>query len=331
MSPFTIELDKAGNLTKAERGDHGGWDVVEAELKGDGLALTCKDRETGDLDRFQMRLIGEKEALLSPMGAPAPPAGPQPFKLRRVSTPDVVGINGGAGDGSRSTVVTVSQNVKSDPPAPSLSGTVFDPSGARVPNAVVNTLNDSSAVKRATVTNDEGEFAFAVLPPGQYQLEVIGPGFAAYHQRIRVPNAPEAPAPLNVVLNPGAMTESVEVTAKAAPGTRSPLQNTAPHRIRVGGLVQGGKLIEEKKPDYPESARARGIEGAVLLEVVISMEGVPLNWKVLSSPDPDLSQAAIDAVRQWRYEPTLLNGEPIEVLTTISVRFRLQDAAAGAE
>jgi len=60
------------------------------------------------------------------------------------------------------------------------------------------------------------------------------------------------------------------------------------------------------------------------------MEGVPLNWKVLSSPDPDLSQAAIDAIRQWRYQPTLLNGEPIEVVTTIAVRFRLEDAAAGA-
>jgi protein TonB len=64
----------------------------------------------------------------------------------------------------------------------------------------------------------------------------------------------------------------------------------------------------------------------VLLEAVISMEGTPLNWKVLSSPDPDLSEAAINAVREWRYQPTLLNGEPIEIVTTIAVRFRLEDA-----
>ncbi len=336
VSPFTIELDKAGNLTKAERGDHGGWDVVEAALDQNGLALKCEDRETGDIDRFQMRLIGGKEALLSPLGAPAPPAGPQPFKLRRVPAQDLVGISGGVrgvvGDGIPGGVVrTVSRNVKSDPPegAPGLSGTVFDPSGARVPNAVVNVMNDYGVVRRVTVTNDVGEFAFAVLPPDQYQLEVIGPGFAPYHQRIRVPSAAEALPSLNVVLQAGSMTESVEVTAKAEPGTRSAPPNAAPHRIRVGGLVQAGKLIEQKKPDYPESARMRGIEGAVLLEAVISMEGIPLNWKVLSSPDPDLSQAAIDAVRQWRYEPTLLNGEPIEVVTTISVRFRLEDAAHG--
>jgi TonB family protein len=334
VSPFTIELDKAGNLTKAEPGDHGGWDVVEAELEGNGLTVTCRDRESGDIDRFQMGLMGEKEALLSPVGMPAPPAGPQPFKLRKVPAPGAVGIGGalrgGVSNGIPGGVVrTVSQNVKSDPPegAPGLSGTVFDPSGARVPNAVVNVMNDYGVVRRVTVTNDVGEFAFAVLPPGKYQLEVIGPGFAPYHQRIRVPSAAEALPSLNVVLQAGSMTESVEVTAKAEPGTRSAPPNAAPHRIRVGGLVQAGKLIEQKKPDYPEGARMRGIEGAVLLEAVISMEGIPLNWKVLSSPDPDLSQSAIDAVRQWRYEPTLLNGEPIEVVTTISVRFRLEDAA----
>jgi hypothetical protein len=140
MSPFTIELDKAGNLTKAERGDHGGWDVVEAELDQNGLALKCKDRETGDIDRFQMRLIAEREALLSPMGALAPPAGPQPFKLHKVSAPEVVGIGGGVrggvSDGIPGGVVrTVSQNVNSDPPegAPGLSGIVFDPSGHACP------------------------------------------------------------------------------------------------------------------------------------------------------------------------------------------------------
>jgi TonB family protein len=331
MSPFTIELDGAGNLIKAERGDHGGWDVVEAELEENGLALKCKDRETGDIDGFEMRLIGEKEALLSPSGVPAPL--PQPFRLRKVLGQDIVGIGGGVrggvGDGIQGGGVrAVSQSVKSDPAegTPGISGTVFDPSGARVPNAVVNVMNHSGVVKRATVTDDVGEFAFPVLLPGRYQLEVIGPGFAVHHQTLSVPRAGAAVRQLNVVLQPGSIMESVEVTAKAAPGTRSTPQNTVPRRIRVGGLVQAGKLVEQQKPEYPEGARLRGIEGVVLLEAIISLEGVPLNWKVLSSPDPDLSQAATNAVRQWRYGPTLLNGEPIEVVTTISVRFRLEDA-----
>ncbi len=54
------------------------------------------------------------------------------------------------------------------------------------------------------------------------------------------------------------------------------------------------------------------------------MQGEPLSLKVLNSPDPDLAKAALDAVKQWRYEPTLLNGEPIEVVSTIAVRFHLE-------
>ena len=330
VSPFTIELDKAGNLTKAERGDHGGWDVVEAALDQNGFALKCKDRETGDIDRFQMRLIGENEVLLTPMGAPAPPAGPQPFKLQRGSAPEVGvsgGVRGGVGDGVRGGVVgAVSQSVKSDPPegGPSISGTVFDPSGARVPHAVVKVMSDFSVVKRTTVTNDEGGFAFAMLPPDLYQLEVMRAGFALYRERIGV-RAGAPVSQLSVVLQPGSIMQSMEVVERAAPGTRGASESTFPHRIRVGGQVETAKLVENRRPDYPESARLRGIEGAVLLEAVISMDGIPLNLKVLSSPDPDLSEAAIDAVRQWRYEPTLLNGEPIEVVTTISVRFRLED------
>ena len=240
------------------------------------------------------------------------------------------GVRGGVGDGVRGGVVrAVSQGVKGDPPdgGPSISGTVFDPSGARVPNTVVNVMKDSGVVKRTTVTNDEGGFALAVVPPGRYQLEVIGAGFAVYHERINLPDGVASPQ-LNVVLQPGPITESVEVVAKAAPRSRTTPQNAVPRRIRVGGQVEAAKLIEQKKPEYPESARLRGIEGVVLLEAVISMEGIPLNWKVLSSPDPDLSEAAINAVREWRYQPTLLNGEPIEIVTTITVRFRLEDAAA---
>jgi len=195
------------------------------------------------------------------MGVPAP--GPQPFRLHKVSTQGAVGIGsevrGGISDGIPGGVVrTVSQKVKSDPPAgaPGFSGAVFDPSGARVPNAVVNLMNDYGVVRRVTVTNDVGEFAFAVLPPGQYQLEVIGPGFAPYHQRISVSGAGGAQRPLNVVLQAGSMTESVEVTAKAVPGTRPASPSAAPHRIRVGaggGNLHGRGSSELEGSKFPRS------------------------------------------------------------------------------
>ena len=92
----------------------------------------------------------------------------------------------------------------------------------------------------------------------------------------------------------------------------------------MGGQVEAAKLIFQPKPEYPENLREKGIQGRVLLEGVISKEGEPLSLKVLKSPDPDLAKAALDAVKQWRYQPTLLNGEPVEVVTTIEIEFDLE-------
>ncbi|MFZ0594017.1 MAG: energy transducer TonB [Bryobacteraceae bacterium] len=82
-------------------------------------------------------------------------------------------------------------------------------------------------------------------------------------------------------------------------------------------------MTQKKTPVYPASAKAAGIQGAVLLEAVISKDGVPQEIRVLSSPSDDLSESALEAVREWRYTPTLLNGEPIEVLTDITVNYTL--------
>jgi TonB family protein len=95
--------------------------------------------------------------------------------------------------------------------------------------------------------------------------------------------------------------------------------------VRIGGNVQATKLISQVKPVYPESAQRQGIEGTVLLRAVIARDGSLLSIGVMNTlADPELASAATDAVKQWRYEPTLLNGEPVEVVTTISVNFHLQ-------
>lgn len=116
----------------------------------------------------------------------------------------------------------------------------------------------------------------------------------------------------------------VVVTAKGTPKPPAESAGSAPKRIKVGGVVEATKLIQKTEPQYPESARAKGIQGVVVLEAVISADGRPLSLNVRDSPDPDLTAAAMDAVRQWRYQPTLLNREPVEVVTTIAVRFRLE-------
>jgi protein TonB len=83
-----------------------------------------------------------------------------------------------------------------------------------------------------------------------------------------------------------------------------------------------GDLIRKIQPAYPPIARSARIQGAVVLQAVISKMGTIENLRVLSG-HPMLTSAAIDAVRQWRYRPYVLNGEPVEVETQITVHFSL--------
>jgi TonB family protein len=200
---------------------------------------------------------------------------------------------------------------------------VFDPSGARVPGAVVMLINQGTHQDWGATTDDTGLFSFSQLPPGDYKLKVTRPGFAVYEWADRLDHVSPSPK-LDIVLEPGAVMETVDVSAKAPEDIASRSGNHGPQRIRVGSLVQAPKLIERTEPQYPEEARAKGIQGIVLLRAVISMDGRPIGLKVLSSPDGELSKAAMDSVSRWRYEPTLLNGEPIEVATTLAVRFHLE-------
>jgi protein TonB len=93
-------------------------------------------------------------------------------------------------------------------------------------------------------------------------------------------------------------------------------------RIRVGGNVQQAKLVNQVMPVYPPLAKSARIQGTVRLEAIISKDGAIQNLRVITG-HPLLIQSAMDAVRQWRYQPTLLNGEPVEVVTTIDVVFTL--------
>jgi periplasmic protein TonB len=93
-------------------------------------------------------------------------------------------------------------------------------------------------------------------------------------------------------------------------------------RIRQGGNVQAAKLVNKVQPQYPPLARQTRISGTVRLHAIIGKDG-SVQSLTLESGHPLLVQSALDAVRQWRYQPTLLNGEAVEVDTTIDVIFSL--------
>lgn len=94
-------------------------------------------------------------------------------------------------------------------------------------------------------------------------------------------------------------------------------------RIRIGGTVAAAKLINKVQPIYPVLARQTGIQGVVKLHAILGKDGSVQQLQVVSG-HPLLAQAALDAVRQWIYQPTLLEGKPVEVDTEIDVIFQLQ-------
>ena len=98
--------------------------------------------------------------------------------------------------------------------------------------------------------------------------------------------------------------------------------DTKPKRITIGGNVQQAKLVRQPKPVYPPLAKQARISGVVHLAAVISKDGTIQDLKVISG-HPLLIPSALEAVKQWVYQPTLLNGEPVEVSTQIDVNFTL--------
>jgi protein TonB len=97
---------------------------------------------------------------------------------------------------------------------------------------------------------------------------------------------------------------------------------TPTKQIHVSTGVQAAKLIAQVTPVYPTLAKQARVTGTVRLTAIIGRDGAIRNLQVMSG-HPLLTPVALEAVKQWRYQPTLLNGEPVEVITQIDVNFTL--------
>ena len=204
-----------------------------------------------------------------------------------------------------------------------ISGTIHDPSGAVIPGASVTLVSGDQKVKIEGTSGADGTFKFAAIPPGGYRLEIACPGFA-FTKSAELDLQSGGDLHQNITLDIGGVLEEVVVHGhKPAESPATP--RPTPRRIRVGGNVQAAHLISQVKPEYPEALQKQGIEGTVILRAVIGTSGQILSLSPFSDPEPALTKAAMDAVRQWKYTPTLLNGEPVEVETTITVGFRLDE------
>ena len=174
----------------------------------------------------------------------------------------------------------------------------------------------ANALKLATDAN--GRFRLADLEPGSYLINIHVPGFEPYERlaEVRAGQLEQVAATMNVA--------SVSTTLKVV-GPRPDVPPQADVPRRAASVIQPARLIRQSRPVYPPGARSRGVEGFVELLALIGTSGNVADLQVLSrSADPELVQAARDAVSRWVYQPTLLNGEPVEVVSKMRIEFALE-------
>jgi protein TonB len=166
-----------------------------------------------------------------------------------------------------------------------------------------------------THTRPQTNYVDALVPPVR-----IPHGIAHV---VDQPGSPEETASVGVPNGVGSGNATGvlhSILAAAAMPPPTPSIPRAPVRVSTG--VMNGYIVHQVQPVYPPIAKTAGIEGPVLLQATISRTGAIENLRVLSG-HPMLVKSALDAVRQWRYRPYLLNNEPVEVETQVTVNFTL--------
>ena len=205
-----------------------------------------------------------------------------------------------------------------------LSGVVYDQSGGVLPGITVQ-LQDAQEFKWEATTNASGHFEFPPVQPGRYAIAMSLPGFKTFRDEFTLKDARDWDRA--VTLQVGELTETVTVVTARPPATRSQPGPTAPGpvRVRVGGNIKAPLKLVNINPVYPDSMRDAGRSGIVPIEAMIGVDGAVVYARVLgASVHPDFAKSALDAVRQWQFSPTLLNGAPVEVVMKVTVNFALE-------
>jgi len=204
-----------------------------------------------------------------------------------------------------------------------ISGTVSDPTGAVVPRVNLTASNADLTYEVQTVSDEVGAYSFHNLPPGHYTVEARAPGFALFRiANLALVSGGRLQADAHLSLGQ-IMLHSV-VTAQSPNPQLTGAAAVVPRPIRVGGNVQPAKVIYRVDAPYPADLQAQGVEGTVVMQAILSKEGIPLSLTLQNTGvNPEFVNAAKTAFSQWRFQPTTLNGEPVEIMTTLQYDFKL--------
>jgi TonB family protein len=223
----------------------------------------------------------------------------------------------------------------------SVSGSISDSQGAVLRDAPLVLSNIETKAKYEVRSSSTGEYEFLGVTPGRYLLETAVPGFKPVQQELALAGNVRRDISLQI----GTLQETVTVTGGPAP-VPSPddIQKEIAFRDRarvgfeqkraecrpatatagppVGGQIRPPRKIRDVRPQYPEALKAAGIGGTAKLVARIGTEGIVTEARsVDQSVAPELVNAAIDAVKQWEFDGTLLNCVPVDVEMTVSVGF----------
>jgi TonB family protein len=223
--------------------------------------------------------------------------------------------------------------------------TVVDQLGRSVPNLAVRLSNAASGQKTEGISDQSGEWRAFDLLAGEYQLTVAKPGFKTVKLDIALSDGQMARS--RVVLQLGMLAETVVVNAwagaapaavgSAQPGVATPTGTFAPQPRRIGaapaddpcaqsaegGCVTPPRKLVDAKPIYPASVVEAGTSGTVVIKGRVGTDGSVGDMQPAPDANPDLVNAAMQAVRLWQFSPTRLNGVPVEVQMEVTVIFAL--------
>ncbi len=294
-----INIKWNGASAAVEQAREGRLVIMERDQQPETIALAPEQLRIGHLsygstaESLGLRLevvdrsgaiAKESVSLISPKNAVALPAQPA-VPIKEQATAPVAPISPSVKEKPESGQIT-----RASAPQPRTATREFKPPSSQ--GRIVNDPGERAAI-------EAGSTLPAPPPPSAPSVNVIPSAIRLLDPIDRLP-APQA--------------------KQAAPAR--PVESPASTPLKPGGNLQAGKLMKKVTPAYPAMAAAARIQGTVRFAAVIGKDGAVRNLKVLSGPQL-LIQAATEAVKQWVYQPTLLNGQPMEVQTQIEIVFNL--------
>jgi len=220
----------------------------------------------------------------------------------------------------------------------SFSGIVRGTRGTSMAGAQVLMTDAATGAVRTDKTAADGRFAFFSLPAAQYSVTVSQPGWATARHDLTLEEGQQADRMFALTM--GVVSEAVTVAASGPPGVNPAPVLNAPPRAEVSRVSPSARTrrcdsnglncltapikLVDVRPIYPSEALNRGAQGVVILETTIGQSGAVSNVRVLRGIDPALNTAALEAVKQWEFAPTLLDDMPTAIIMSVTVNFSIQ-------